>query len=109
MESNAAFIVGMVICAYNVWMTARGAETVDGKQDVFVEKSPGMPLMRSIWNAPVLVCLGGLIFSIGWVTLPWNDLDAPDRSYDLILMGQVYHDIVLEAGDVETLNRRLGS
>jgi cytochrome c oxidase cbb3-type subunit I/II len=29
-----------------------------------------MPLVRSIWNAPVLVCLGGLIFSIGWVTLP---------------------------------------
>ena len=45
--------------------------------------------------------------NIGWVTLPWNDLDAPDRSYDLILMGQVYHDIVLEGGDVETLNRRL--
>lgn len=45
--------------------------------------------------------------NIGWVTLPWNDLDAPDRSYDLILLGQVYHDIVLEGGDVETLNKRL--
>jgi predicted methyltransferase len=45
--------------------------------------------------------------NIGWVTLPWNDLDAPDQSYDLILMGQVYHDIVLEGGDVETLNKRL--
>src|SRR5690606_6864411 len=42
-----------------------------------------------------------------WVTLPWNDLDAPAQSYDLILMGQVYHDILLEGGDVETLNRRL--
>jgi cytochrome c oxidase cbb3-type subunit I/II len=70
------FIGGMLICAYNVWMTARGAEAVDGKQDVFVEKSPGMPLARTIWNAPVLVCLGGLIFSIGWVTLPgiWGGL-----------------------------------
>lgn len=45
--------------------------------------------------------------NIGWVTLPWNDLDAPDQGYDLILMGQVYHDIVLEGGDVETLNKRL--
>jgi len=44
--------------------------------------------------------------NIGWVTLPWNDLDAPDQSYDLILLGQVYHDILLEGGDVETLNRR---
>jgi len=70
------FIVGMVICAYNIWMTARGAQPVDGKQDVFVEKSPGMPLVRSIWNAPTLVCLGGLIFSIGWVVLPgiWGGL-----------------------------------
>jgi cytochrome c oxidase cbb3-type subunit I/II len=70
------FVVGMVICAYNIWMTARGARPVDGKQDVFVEKSPGMPLVRGIWNAPVLVCLGGLIFSIGWVTMPgiWGGL-----------------------------------
>jgi predicted methyltransferase len=45
--------------------------------------------------------------NIDWVTLPWNDLDAPDQSYDLILLGQVYHDIILEGGDVEALNRRL--
>jgi len=44
--------------------------------------------------------------NIGWVTLPWNDLDAPDQSYDLILMGQVYHDILLEGGDAEAINER---
>lgn len=45
--------------------------------------------------------------NIGWLTLPWNDLDAPPGSYDVIMLGQVYHDIVLEGGDFEGLNRRL--
>lgn len=45
--------------------------------------------------------------NIGWLTTPWNDLDAPAGSYDVIMLGQVYHDIILEGGDYEGLNRRL--
>ncbi len=45
--------------------------------------------------------------NIGWVTEAWNDIDAPAESYDIIVMGQVYHDIVLEGGDFEALNKRL--
>lgn len=45
--------------------------------------------------------------NIGWVTQAWNDLDAPTASYDIIVMGQVYHDIVLEGGDFDALNKRL--
>ncbi len=45
--------------------------------------------------------------NIGWITLPWNDIDALAASYDLIVLGQVYHDVVLEGGDYEALNRRL--
>jgi predicted methyltransferase len=44
--------------------------------------------------------------NIGWVTAGWNDLDAPDGSYDFILLGQVYHDVVFEGGDFEALNTR---
>ncbi len=44
--------------------------------------------------------------NIGWVTSPWHELDAPEQSYDLILLGQVYHDIILEGGDAEALNKR---
>ena len=44
--------------------------------------------------------------NIGWVTLPWHELDAPDQSYDLILLGQVYHDIILEGGDAAAMNKR---
>ena len=47
--------------------------------------------------------------NIGWLTLPWNDLDAPAGSYDVIVLGQVYHDVVLEGGDYEALNRRMFS
>lgn len=45
--------------------------------------------------------------NIGWVTQAWDDLDAPANSYDIIVMGQVYHDIVLEGGDFDALNKRL--
>lgn len=44
--------------------------------------------------------------NIGWVTAGWNDLDVPDQSYDFILLGQVYHDIVFEGGDYAALNQR---
>jgi predicted methyltransferase len=44
--------------------------------------------------------------NIGWVTAGWNELDAPDESYDFILLGQVYHDIVFEGGDYAALNQR---
>lgn len=45
--------------------------------------------------------------NVGWLTLPWNDIDARAESYDVIMLGQVYHDIVLEGGNYEALNRRL--
>ncbi len=45
--------------------------------------------------------------NIGWLTTPWNDIDAPAASYDVIMLGQVYHDIILEGGDYEGLNTRL--
>ncbi len=44
--------------------------------------------------------------NIGWITTSWNELDAPADSYDLIMLGQVYHDIILESGDFEALNQR---
>jgi predicted methyltransferase len=45
--------------------------------------------------------------NIGWATEAWDNLDALAESYDIIVMGQVYHDIVLEGGDFDALNKRL--
>ncbi len=45
--------------------------------------------------------------NVSFLTTPWNELDAPPETYDAIVMGQVYHDILLEGGDFEAMNRRL--
>jgi len=44
--------------------------------------------------------------NIGWVTLPWHELDAPAESYDVIVLGQVWHDVILEGGDYRELAQR---
>ncbi len=44
--------------------------------------------------------------NIGWITASWNELEGPANSYDLIMLGQVYHDIILESGDFIALNQR---
>lgn len=44
--------------------------------------------------------------NIGWLTQSWNDLDGPPNSYDVIMLGQVYHDVFLEAGDDRAMVKR---
>ena len=44
--------------------------------------------------------------NIGWVTQPWHRLDAPAESYDVIVLGQVWHDVILEGGDYLELAER---
>ena len=71
------FIIGMVMCAYNIWMTARGAKPVDGTAEIVVlKKEPRMGLARGLWNAPVLTFLGVILFTCLWAALPgvWGGL-----------------------------------
>ena len=44
--------------------------------------------------------------NIGWVTEPWHRLDGPAGSYDVIVLGQVWHDVILEGGDYLELAER---
>jgi predicted methyltransferase len=44
--------------------------------------------------------------NIGWVTEPWHRLDRPAGSYDVIVLGQVWHDVILEGGDYLELAER---
>lgn len=44
--------------------------------------------------------------NIDWVTLPWHQLDAPPETYDVIVLGQVWHDVILEGGDYLQLAER---
>jgi predicted methyltransferase len=45
--------------------------------------------------------------NVGWVTTRWNDLEATSESYDLIVLGQVYHDVPLEGENPDLLNAHL--
>lgn len=44
--------------------------------------------------------------NIGWVTEPWHRLDGAPGSYDVIVLGQVWHDVILEGGDYLQLAER---
>ena len=48
--------------------------------------------------------------NIGWLTKSWQELDAPPDSYDVIVLGQVWHDVILEGGDYREmdLGRQVG-
>ncbi len=45
--------------------------------------------------------------NVGWLTLPWHELDAPAETYDVIVLGQVWHDVILEGGDYRELAQRM--
>ena len=45
--------------------------------------------------------------NIGWLTTRWTDIEGPPGSYDLIVMGQVYHDVFLEGESFDVMNARL--
>ncbi len=45
--------------------------------------------------------------NVGWLMKSWHELDAPPESYDVIVLGQVWHDVILEGGDYRELAGRL--
>lgn len=45
--------------------------------------------------------------NIGWVTTTWTDISGVPNSYDIIVMGQVYHDVFLEGESNDAMNEKL--
>ena len=45
--------------------------------------------------------------NIGWVTTRWSDITGEPNSYDIIMMGQIYHDIPLEGENIDVVNESL--
>jgi predicted methyltransferase len=45
--------------------------------------------------------------NIGWLTARWTDISGPPGSYDIIVLGQVYHDVFLEGESLDAMNERL--
>lgn len=45
--------------------------------------------------------------NVGWLIRSWNAIDAPAESYDVIVLGRIYHEILLEGGDADLVGQRL--
>ena len=45
--------------------------------------------------------------NVGWVTTTWTDISGPPDSYDIVVMGQVYHDVFLEGESNDAMNEKL--
>jgi len=72
----------------------------DGHVDIhntpgWIAQFPGMdPGRQAAWMGRA---------NIGWLTAGWNEIGASEGRYDVILLGQVFHDMLLEGGDVQAI------
>ena len=67
------FLLGFVLCAINIWMTARSGKAADETVEVTVEQSKDMEAMtaREVWrNDPVTYSVWAIVFLILWIFLP---------------------------------------
>ncbi len=61
------YLIGFIICGYNIWKTIRGAEAVDGSVEVYVEPTPAaMPFSRGVFSAPVMYSLLLIVCGVLW-------------------------------------------
>ncbi len=45
--------------------------------------------------------------NIGYIVSRWDDPPGEPNTYDLIVLGQVYHDAILEAANMQAMNARM--
>jgi cytochrome c oxidase cbb3-type subunit I/II len=69
MLGGLMYLVGFLICAYNIFRTVWGAERVNGSVDTYREPRVAMGLVRGIFSAPVVAFLLLLLFALGWTVL----------------------------------------
>ncbi|HEX4086850.1 MAG TPA: cytochrome-c oxidase, cbb3-type subunit I [Chthoniobacteraceae bacterium] len=68
---GALYLSGFFMLAYNVVMTARGAEPVNGTVEVFVQEHEDreMSFLAGFFNVPVVFTFLTIIFATGWAAL----------------------------------------
>lgn len=47
--------------------------------------------------------------NVGWIIKSWNEIEAPADTYDVVVLGRIYHDIIVEGGDIELIGQRIFS
>ena len=45
--------------------------------------------------------------NISWITTPWTELTGAPDTYDIIVLGQTYHDVLLEGESPDLMNEHL--
>jgi predicted methyltransferase len=45
--------------------------------------------------------------NIGFITEAWNGIPLAKESYNIVIMGQVYHDVIVEGGNWEALDKEI--
>ena len=45
--------------------------------------------------------------NVGWMMKNWNEIEAPAGSYDVVVLGRIFHEVLLEGGDVELIRKRI--
>lgn len=63
------YLVGFLILGYNVWRTIKGAQTVDGSAEVFVDDtpSPRVGVAGTFLNPPFVFSALGTLFACVWM------------------------------------------
>jgi cytochrome c oxidase cbb3-type subunit I/II len=67
------YLVGFVLCAFNIWKTARSGSAADETVEITVEHTDDMEAMtaRETWrNDPVTYSVWAIVFLILWILLP---------------------------------------
>jgi len=86
------YLGGWLMLVWNIWMTIKGAEPVNGAVDVFIEeKTPAMGLKGGFFNVPVLACAGLIIFVTGWAALNGVASGISGWLAILVVMAAVMH------------------
>ncbi len=45
--------------------------------------------------------------NVGWMMTSWNEVKAPTGTYDVVILGRIFHEILLEGGDVERVRQHI--
>jgi cytochrome c oxidase cbb3-type subunit I/II len=61
------YLIGFIICGWNIWMTALGAKRVNGTIEVYIEKKrTSLGFADGVFSAPVWYAIGLLACGVLW-------------------------------------------
>jgi cytochrome c oxidase cbb3-type subunit I/II len=61
------YLTGFIVCAWNIWKTARAGEAHNGAIEVYVEQpEESIGLVRGLVSAPVVYAVCIILFAVGW-------------------------------------------